>query len=311
MLTEGGAAPAGAVKGRGADSVHYRGGVRKVLAMTIRSLGTASRFGAVMAGALALAGSGCVFNGRVVEEVRSAPVSATAMVSGLDISTRNGSVAIGRAEGEEILITATLRARTHERLADMKVVAEQNEAGVLVIRPEPPDGRWFGNEGCSIEVSAPAAATASGVTVKTGNGRITVTGVRGPADLRTSNGRIVVSEAEGEVRADTSNGRIEITDADGPVTADTSNGPVIVRLSPSARGPVMIDTSNGSVTLEVGNDFGGTVSARTSNGSIDLPERLRADRRGRRSAEIAMGSGPRSVISTSNGSIRVRMLELD
>ncbi len=260
-----------------------------------------------------LAGGGCVFDARYVEEVRSAPVEGRAVeaITGLDIHTRNGSVAVSRADGDEILITATLRARTRERLEKMKVVAEESESGVLVIRPEPADGRWLNNEGCSLEVSAPAAATASGLKVKTGNGRITVSGVSGRADLDTSNGRITVTEAAGEVIADTSNGRIELTDVPGPVTADTSNGAVIVRLTPDGHGPVLIDTSNGSVTLEVGRDFAGTLRARTSNGRVDIPDRFERGDRRRNAADLAMGDGPPSIISTSNGSIRVRVLEID
>ncbi len=278
--------------------------------------GAGRTFGSVwLIGALAAAAfvqAGCVFDWRYVEEERSAPVDSSAAVQGLDISTRNGSVSVSRGDGEDILITATLRARTPQRLAEMKVVAEQNEAGVLVIRPEPAGGKWLNNEGCSIEVSAPPGATAAGLTVKTGNGRITVNGVQGRADLKTSNGRITVTEAAGEIYADTSNGRIELTDVPGPVTADTSNGPVLVRLTPAGRGPVRIDTSNGGVTLEVGRDFAGTLSARTSNGSIDLPDEYDHGRRSRHSAEIALGTGgDASRISTSNGSIRVRMLEMD
>ncbi len=282
------------------------------MARAAAAIGTGSKIMGVSAAGLSFLAAGCVFDSRTVEEVRSAPVDSSAAVVGLDIWTRNGSVAVTRSEGDDILITATLRARTHERLAEMKVVAEQNEAGVLVIRPEPAGQKWLNNEGCSIEISAPGSATESGLTVKTGNGRITVSGVRGKADLRTSNGRIVVEDAEGAICADTSNGRIELTDVPGPVDADTSNGSVLVRLTPAGRGPVRIDTSNGGVTLEVGREFAGTLSASTSNGRVDLPDAYERGSHRRRSAEISMGNGGEaSLISTSNGNIRVRMIEMD
>ncbi len=295
------------------------------MARAAATIGTGSRIMGVSAAGLSLLAAGCVFDSRTVEEVRSAPVDSSAAVVGLDIWTRNGSVAVTRSEGDDrgpqsrstaiggpILITATLRARTHERLAEMKVVAEQNEAGVLVIRPEPAGQKWLNNEGCSIEISAPGSATEQGLTVKTGNGKITVSGVRGKSDLRSSNGKIIVDDAEGPILADTSNGRIELTDVPGPVDADTSNGPVLVRLTPAGRGPVRIDTSNGGVTLEVGPDFGGTLSARTSNGRVELPDKFENGSRKRRSADIALGpGGGSSVISTSNGNIRVRMIEMD
>lgn len=268
----------------------------------------------IAAGLLLLAAAGCVFVGRTYEELRTAQLEPTAETRGLDVSTRNGAVSVAPADGGEIVISATLRARTPERLTQMKVVAEQNDAGILVIAPTPPPDGWWSNEGCSIEVSVPRAATVAGVKVRTDNGRITVRGVEGRADLKTSNGRIIVHEVSGEIAADTSNGRIELTDVPGPVRADTSNGAVVVRLTPEGRGPVRIDTSNGPVTLEVGPEFAGTLSLKTSNGSIDVPDGVRAESRRKRSAELVMGDGPdagRSVVTTSNGRIRVKLLEVN
>lgn len=277
--------------------------------MAARTMGRLARTGLAVS---ALLGAGCAFIGKTFDEQRTARVSADAGVLGLDVSTRNGSVAVARGEGGDIVITATLRARSEARLALMKVVAETNDEGVLVIAPTPPDGGWWSNEGCSIEVSAPASATAAGVKVRTSNGRIAVIGVEGRADLRSSNGRISVDGAAGEVRAASSNGRIEISGAAGPIDAETSNGAVTVRLTPGAHGPVRIDTSNGAVTLEVGPAFEGRLSLKTSNGSISVPDGVRTASRRRRSADLVMGSGDaRSVVTTSNGSIRVRMLGID
>lgn len=268
----------------------------------------------IAAGLLMLAAAGCVFVGKTYEELRTAELAPTTETRGLDITTRNGAVTVSRAVGDEIVISATLKARTPERLAQMKVVAEQNDDGIVVITPTPPADGWWSNEGCSIEVAAPRSATVAGVKVRTDNGRITVGGVAGRADLKTSNGRIIVHEVSGEIDADTSNGRIELTDVAGPVTADTSNGSVLVRLTPEGRGPVRIDTSNGPVTLEIGPEFAGVLSLKTSNGSIDVPDGVRAESRRRRSAELVLGGGSeagRSVVTTSNGRIRVKLLEVN
>jgi DUF4097 and DUF4098 domain-containing protein YvlB len=114
------------------------------------------------------------------------------------------------------------------------------------------------------------------------------------------------------VAADTSNGRIELSDVHGPVKADTSNGSVLVRLTPDGEGPVNVDTSNGSVTLEISPDFTGELEMSTSNGSIRVPEGVRARAGSRRFAAIVLNEGGvESTIATSNGSINVRMLEVD
>lgn len=279
------------------------------------------RFQARLAGVLcgtAIFLAGCVIN--VHREQRTATVAPETAAQGLRIDTHNGRVTVTAGDDAEIFITAELKAQTTERLAQMKVVAEQDESGTLVIAPVPPGGaggaagRWWSNEGCTIDVALPRSATAAGVRVKTNNGRITISGAAGALDLRTSNGGIIVRGAAGEVVADTSNGKIELTDVHGPVKADTSNGRVLVRLTPDGEGPVEVDTSNGSVTLEVSPAYTGELAMSTSNGSIRVPSEARRSG-GRRSGTVVLGrggdGGPKSSIATSNGNISVQVFEID
>lgn len=255
---------------------------------------------------------GCVvsWGGPTHKETRTTSVPVEAP-GGLDVSTRNGSVSVERGSTDRIQVSATLRARTLERLAEMTVVIEEVD-GVLRIRPEAPGGKWQSNEGCSIEVVVPTGAVTRGITVNTSNGKISVAAMTGKAHLDTSNGSITVEDHDGEVHAKTSNGKINLHRVGGPVVADTSNGSVTVRLREDVRGPVNLDTSNGSVTLEVGRAFAGSLRISTSNGSVDVPERAEGVRvlsKKRRSASLEFGTGqPSSVIDTSNGNVRVRVL---
>lgn len=230
---------------------------------------------------------------------------------GLDVTTRNGVIIVRAEPRADVQIIATLRMTTDDRLAGTTITANRDAAGTLLVAATPPGGTWMGSEGCGFEITMPDVR---GITARSSNGRIEVSGTAGDADLRTSNGAIIVKKHAGKVSADTSNGRIELSDVSGPVTADTSNGAVRVSLSPQNAGPVDIDTSNGSVTLEIGAAFAGTITASTSNGSVrgptQGPSTFAFEKSGRSKATLRVGTGGESsAIRSSNGGITIRFAE--
>lgn len=203
--------------------------------------------------------------------------------SPIDVETANGSITVTKADRKDVQIEATVRATTQERADAVKVTAER-DGDSLRVRVTWPDGAREPNEGCNITIAVPDAR---GVALRSSNGRLTVAGLGGPADLRTSNGRINVKGHAGRVTAESSNGRITVG---GRVT-----------------GPVELTTSNGAVELELGSEFRGKLSLRTSNGSVKVSDLGEAtlERSGRSRAVINFGDGPDSRVKTSNGSIRV------
>jgi DUF4097 and DUF4098 domain-containing protein YvlB len=251
----------------------------------------------------------------------SAPYLGT---MGLDVQTVNGSIEVFKASANTIEITAEIRARTQERLDNTFIVANQIDNN-LVVRVEWPDGKRLSNEGCALTIAMPETES---ITLKSSNGRLTVTSLSGVADLVTSNGRITVTDHLGDVRADTSNGRItldsidgavladtsngrvRITGVTGPVEVDTSNGSVVVELTDDNPGPVNIDTANGGVTLAVGDAFAGAVTADTNNGSIHCGVSGITSEKISRShwRFVFAGEGGRSKLDTNNGSITIKRL---
>jgi hypothetical protein len=256
------------------------------------------------AGVLSLLG-GCGLAGPLhTQEVTiNAPQTGA---GGIDVAAHNGSVTITRVQGSQVTIVATLKMQTEERLGAMQVTATRDADQTLVIRADPPQG-WKNREGVSFDITIPEA---SGVKASSGNGRITISGLSGPADLGTSNGAIHLRGHDGPVKARTSNGAIEGEGISGPVEARTSNGAIEIALTDSNAGPAKLRTSNGAVRLEVGPAFAGDLEVDTSNGSINVPDggagvELKSLRRG--SASLRFGSGgSASEIDTSNGSVRVR-----
>jgi hypothetical protein len=257
------------------------------------------------AAGLSLSLGGCVLATK--EQVTTIPVAHRAG-SAINVSAHNGHISV-KAGGSDVQIVARLRMISDERLAATAIAANRDSAGVLVIAAMPPNGRWMSNEGCGFDITLPGA---SGVTLKSNNGRIEIAGLSGAADLKTSNGAITVAAHDGPVKADTSNGRISVNGATREVECDTSNGSVKVAMAPTGTGPVKIDTSNGSISLVLGKAFSGAISARTSNGSVSAPEKMPGgasfafERSGRNRAMMKVGSGgAESELGTSNGGISI------
>lgn len=245
-------------------------------------------------------------------------------VMAIDVKTRNGKITVERADVPDVQITATLKALSEQRLQGARIVADHDDRGVLMVRVEWPDGKRLSREGCSFEILTPGAY---GVSLDSSNGALTIRGLEGEAVLDTSNGAVRVADHVGDVRADssngaitleridgavyadTSNGRIRVIGVTGPVEVDTSNGAVTIELAEHSRGPIFADTSNGAVSLVVHETFEGELVLDTNNGriSIDAPSTVKHISSRRNHAVLRFSeTGPKSVVSTSNGSITVR-----
>lgn len=262
----------------------------------------------------------------------SKTITAPAMADhGLIVETRNGSVTVTRADVSEVMIAAEVRAQTEERAKAAKVRAERDASGTLIVGIDWPGGSAMGGEGATFDIRVPSAR---GVVIKTGNGRISLTGCAGPADLRTSNGTIIVDDhdgpvtaqssngeinldfVEGAIDAQTSNGRITITDAAAAVKARTSNGRVRIALTNDNAGPVEAKSSNGTMTLMVGPAFAGELHASTSNGGVTIADGAvkgaKTIEKARASARIVFAaSGGESTLRTSNGAITIDVAPAD
>lgn len=261
---------------------------------------------------------------RVVKETRRFEIAhqpATPMY----VRTENGSIEVDAApQSASVVVTAIVRAKTEERLANTKVIAERDAEGAVRVSVAWPDDKRLSNEGCSFEIVTPDAR---GVDLDTSNGSVRIAGLSGGANLVSSNGKITIASHQGDVTARTSNGNIDAErisgslngrtsnggigarDIGGAVDLDTSNGSVDVRLADSSSGPVRVDSSNGGVDVECGKGFSGSVVMSTSNASTRFRDGSGRVIRGKDRLEASVGAGgPRSTISTSNGSIEVRVV---
>jgi len=244
--------------------------------------------------------------------------------SGLRVVSQNGAISVKASDREDVKIVAQLRMRSVERLEATRITTSRDSSDRLEIEVAWPEGGRLNNEGCSFTITLPDA---TGVELRTENGRITVAGLSGAARLLTSNGRIHVDGHQGDVLARTSNGSISVGEPEGDldlhtkngkinvvaakraVKAETSNGAVHIHFTDEGTGPVDVHTSNGAITLEMGAGFKGELQADNSNGRIKVkvPSDAQVLSSEKHHSHLLFGdSDNQSRLRTSNGSIEIR-----
>lgn len=264
------------------------------------------------------AADGKAVQSKTVDHVAGKPV---------EILNAVGDVEVRHTPGDKVRVRAEIVAENAVRAKQVKVLARRDEAGVLSVGIEWPDGERKALERSSLRIEIPDL---SRLEVRTENGGIKVEGLGGEADLRSMNGAIDVRGFKGPVSFDFRNGDADLREIDGRVEGkgvnggaklskvsgsvriETTNGEVEIALTPAANGPVEVKTSNGGITLSVGKAFGGTVMAKASNGKvdIDLGELVESKVEERDGIEIKLvNPGEDSSLRATNGVIRLRRVD--
>ena len=264
----------------------------------------------------------------------------------LALENFNGAVEISGWDQDKVEIEGTQYAATPELRDAIKidVVASGDSVQIRTIRPS--DRR--GNLGVSYIIRAPKKVNLDRIV--TSNGSVKVGDIEGIARLRTTNGSVRASRVRGNFEAQTSNGGVEVRDLDGPATirttngavhadgirgalqASTSNGAIHVHLlKPEPHRPVKLETTNGGIDLTMDALVDNEIRASTSNGGITvkLPPGIgarlhartshstihsefdvkREDPDSKNSMDGVIGDGGATVeLSSSNGSIRLLKL---
>ena len=205
------------------------------------------------------------------------------------------------------------------------------------------EGGWSHSYSVHFEVAVPAETRTE---LRTGGGNITLSGLRGAADVKTSGGPIEVNglngnlEAytsggpirlrevtgdaqigtsggpidvdalEGNLHAHTSGGGIRIDHVSGYVEAKTSGGPIRAVYSPGNRHGADLETSGGPIEIAIDPAANLNLDASTSGGSVtsDLPVRV-VGKISNSSMHGSINSGGEELrLHTSGGSIHIRAL---
>jgi hypothetical protein len=190
---------------------------------------------------------------------------------------------------------------------------------------------WFGGgwHGRSPEVVVDSPAETD-LTVHTGDGSVTVAGLRGALDLKTGDGSIQTDGTAGTLRLHTGDGSVGVRRAEGTlngstgdgsmtiegrfsqVEAHTGNGSVNVSLLPGSRlqSSSSVTTGDGSISLRVPRDLGADLQATTGDGHIsnNLPFASGSGNDAHHVHGLINGGGPTLRLTSGDGSISMSAL---
>jgi len=173
-----------------------------------------------------------------------------------------------------------------------------------------------------------AANMVSRVTIDGSGGQVRATGPEGGNDnwwsvsyeifvpqlsdltLKSHNGGLNVSDVRGQIQFDALNGGVKLKRVGGEVKGGTVNGGIDVELAGNASDLRQVDlkTTNGGVTIAMPSQSGARIQAETGMGRIqsDFPMPLSADARSRKMDFNIGAGGPPIHITTGNGGIHLK-----
>ncbi len=147
------------------------------------------------------------------------------------------------------------------------------------------------------------------VTLRTGDGRISVNHLRGEMDFYSGDGRLEVEDVDGSLRAHTGDGSIRVAGRFDSVDVTSGDGRVSLIVRPGSRVAQSWDvrTSDGSVDLEIPADLAADLDLHTGDGHItlNLPLTVEGKFNGQDVHGKLNGGGNRLVVHTGDGSITV------
>ena len=129
-------------------------------------------------------------------------------------------------------------------------------------------------------------------------------------NVKTHNGSITISDVRGQIRFDVRNGSVRLKHVAGDVSGSTANGSIQADLAGAMwDGRQMeLSTRNGAVTVSMPQHYSAHIKAETSNGGIhsDFPLTLSGELKPR-TLDFNLGSGgPLIHVTTSNGQVNLK-----
>jgi hypothetical protein len=226
----------------------------------------------------------------------------------LRVSTGDGSVRVrtwDRKEIEARVITTGWKIGPSE----VRVVDHQTGDRVELEVRVPNLGFSFGRHSISVELQVPRDLQSD---IRTGDGSISLDGVRGETHLSTGDGSIDAQHIDGTLDAHTGDGSMHVVGrfdlltlqtGDGSIAADVENGS---KMSASWS----IRTGDGSLQLRLPSTFSADLDVHTGDGSIhsNLPVSGSSGRPEHELRGKLNAGGPLLTVHTNDGSVSLERL---
>jgi DUF4097 and DUF4098 domain-containing protein YvlB len=165
----------------------------------------------------------------------------------------------------------------------------------------------WGSHRVEITVQMPREAN---VNLRTGDGRIEISGLKGAMDLRSGDGSENLDNVDGKLHATTGDGHIRANGRFDELEVKTGDGRVDVEAGAGSSHTAgwRLETGDGSVSLGVPGDFTADVDLHTSDGHIDLDMPVTTEGKIRQNEVRGKlnGGGNPLTIHTGDGSIHLR-----
>ena len=206
---------------------------------------------------------------------------------------RNGAVSVKGALRGDVLVRARIETQG-DSAASAAIMASQVslDGSGGQVKANGPQSSENSSWSVSYEIFIPQTTD---VTVKSRNGAVSISDVRGNLHFDVNNGAVRLKRVAGDVSGNTVNGAIQ---------ADLAGGTWEGR-------QLEIGTRNGAVTVTTPSYYSAHIKAETGNGGIqsDFPTTLAGNPRPK-NLDFNLGSGgPLIHITTGNGSIRLKRAE--
>ena len=225
------------------------------------------------------------------------------------LKTFDGSINIQPSNESTVRFSAVKRARDEQAMRGIRLRAEQSGDTVNIIAEFDPaltrkDGYGTG-AAVALDVWVPRNAN---VQVRSGDGRLRLSGIEGEIELNTGDGSVDVTESKGHLKVETGDGRVRVAGFDGDATVQTGDG----RISLDGRfTKLSARTGDGAITLALPAGVNARIetdSERVFNDLSAVAEEAETEDGARRVRHWRVGSGAGSQITlrTGDGQIFLR-----
>ena len=295
--------------------------MRSILRNSLPQHGAGWTFGciALMAGVLALGLAGAT---QADEVAKTFTVTGHAKVR---VETDDGAVRVSTGDIKQVEIRVVYSGYKLDR--DLRVSTEQNGDSVEVTAKTSGGGFWnWGVRHTSLRVevhmpkdadlyvhtgdgSVEADSINGNVDLSTGDGSITVQGVRGTMRFHTGDGHVEARGLDGQVDASSGDGHISVEGRFDSLKIKTGDGSVTARANAGSKmaSSWSIYTGDGSVEMEIPGDLQANIDASTHDGhiSVGLPVMVEGTFSSSKFQGKLNGGGQALTIRTGDGSIRL------
>ncbi len=228
----------------------------------------------------------------------------------LNASTYDGAITIRGWDSNEVSCTVTKRAEDEQQMKGVKYSAVQN-GSEIVIKVEfdkafakQLKGGVYTNAVASLEINVPRN---SQLKIHSGDGRLSIDGVKGNIEADTGDGGIDVRDCTGNIKIETGDGRVFITNHQGEASVNTGDGNLVLE---GRFTKLFAETGDGSIVVRLPSDTNAIIDGNAESINVEGLNAVEENSGGERQKRWRIGNGGTVFkLSTGDGRISVRRLD--